>query len=233
VLGGHVVRVFEYGRAWLDAQGVDYDWVVKLDADLTFDETFVETIASRIDGDDWAVFSGTPYRLDGGQKIYEFSPPWHSQGQFKFYNRRFLEQIGGVPQSLGWDCADNILAIEKGWKAAAFRDVFYEMYRQVGGKSSLTRGRIKHGHGCYVLGYSPLYFAMRVGHDLIKPPFILGSISMVRGYFKAMFDGQPRILDQNQRRILRSLLWGSLFGRMKNREFEVFQKLGPTEKPAE
>lgn len=223
-LGGHVINVFEYGREHIDSISLDYDYIVKLDADLGFHSDIVERIFSKINNDNWAIVSGTPFILENGNKFFQNSPDWHSHGQFKFYNREFLTQIKRLPKSLGWDSADNIIAISKGWKTAAFKDINYQMFRRVGGKHSLIKGRIKHGTGCYVLGYSPLYFLLTIGHDLFKPPIVLGSISKIKGYLSAMFQRREKILDKAQRKLLRRLLWRALWGRLRNREFEVFQK---------
>ena len=216
--------MFEHGRGYIESISLAYDYIVKLDADLCFDSKIVSEVLSRIDSGAWAIASGTPYVLENGKKVFQNSPDWHTQGQFKFYNYRFLSQIDCLPKSLGWDTADNIIAISKGWKTAAFKDIHYCMSRRVGGKYSLVKGRKKHGFGCYVLGYSPFYFLLTLIHDLFKPPLVIGAISKFNGYVTAMFQQQEKILDANQRKLLRKLLWGSLWGRLHNREFEVFQK---------
>ena len=223
-LGGHVISVFEYGRTYIDSSSVDYDFIVKLDADLSFDSQIVEHIFSKIDHGKWAIVSGTPYVLENGNKIVGNSPNWHTHGQFKFYNYNFLSQIDGLPKSLGWDTADNIIALSKGWKTCAFKDIQYGMTRRVGGKYSLVKGRKKHGIGCYVLGYSPIYFLLTLLHDLFKPPLVTGSISKFNGYITAMLQGQEKILDATQRKLLRKLLWSSLWGRLRKKEFEIFQQ---------
>ena len=225
-LGGHVVAVFNRGKEYIDSLGVDYDFIIKMDADLSFDSDIMATLAERLSGDDqWGVISGTPYYYEGDRKIYEISPEWHSHGQFKVYRKAFLDDIGGIPQSLGWDSADNILAMEKGWKTKALRDVHYQMARKVGGKSSLKKGRINHGIGSYLLGYNFGYFLLKATHDLFKPPLVLGSLYMTYGYFKALLTRKGRLLNKQQAAILRSLLWDSFFSRLKNKDFILFQSL--------
>jgi len=229
-LGGHVVSVFEEGVKRIRQRNVMVDYFVKLDADISFDEKFVEKIFEKVKGGNYAVFSGSPFSVEKGKRVFSYSPSWHSQGQFKFYNTEFLNQLGSIPKSLGWDCADNIIAIEMGWSTAAFKDVVYEMSRRVGGKFSLTTGRSKHGIGCYVLGYDPIYVCLRGLHDVFKPPFLFGAISVFYGYISAVLTRRKVILNSAQRTILRKLLWGSLTERIKNREFEALQKISPDRK---
>jgi glycosyltransferase involved in cell wall biosynthesis len=226
VLGGNVVRVFNYGKEFVDNLNIDYDFIVKMDADLSFDNNFFSELDEKINADEWGIVSGTPYLLDGEEKVFEYSPTWHSHGQFKVYNKKCLEEIGGIDKSLGWDCSDNIKAIYAGWKTAAFRDIYYLMYRQVGGKSNLVKGRINHGIGAYKLGYSILYMFLRSVHDLFKPPVFLGSVYLMYGYLKSIFSSKTkRILSKPQVKLLRNLLWNSLFQRFRNNDFVVLQKI--------
>ena len=37
-VGGHVVNMFYIGKKWLDDQNIDYDYLIKLDADISFDK---------------------------------------------------------------------------------------------------------------------------------------------------------------------------------------------------
>ena len=224
VVGGHVVNVFYKGKDHADLKGVDYDFIIKLDADLTFDSNYMELIFKKIEGKEKiGIVSGTPYYIDNGKKIYEYSPKWHSHGQFKVYNKKCLEDIGGVIRLLGWDCADNVQAIEKGWHTEAYRDIYYQMYRKVGGKSSLKRGRIKHGMGAYNLGYSFPYLVMKLVHDLFKPPYIIGTFYYLHGYMKSFFIKHENKLTRNQKKILRKLYWQSFSERFKDRRFILFQ----------
>ncbi|MEZ5082508.1 MAG: glycosyltransferase family 2 protein [Bacteroidales bacterium] len=226
VVGGHVVEVFTTGKEVLDKKGIDYEYIIKMDADLEFEPDFMEKIAVKLQTNDkWGIVSGTPYYIEDGKKLFEVSPIWHSQGQFKIYSKKCLEEIGGIKKMLGWDCADNIQAIEKGYKTEAFRDIHYKMFRMVGGKSSLLKGRIKHGMGAYNLHYSPGYLMFKLLHDLFKPPYIIGSIYYLRGYIKAMFGNYPNFLSKSQVKILRKLFWESFTERFKNKEFILFQKM--------
>ncbi len=233
ILGGNVVRVFNKGKQVIDDMNIDYDFIIKLDADISFSPTFLENIDKKIQTGNWGIVSGTPYYIENKKKIFELSPLWHSHGQFKIYNKKCIEDIGGVDQSLGWDCADNIKAIDKGWSTAAFRDINYLMFRKVGGKTNLTKGRVNHGIGAYKLGYSFIYLCFRALHDIFKPPIFFGAMSLMYGYFKALFSPKTKqILNQQQKKLLRKLYWQSLFHRLSNSDFIVLQFLKKRNKPS-
>lgn len=224
-IGGHIVDLFFIGKKLIDNSDVDYDYIIKMDADISFEETFFEGINDKLKHQEYGIISGTPFYYEKNRKIFEYSPLWHTHGQFKIYNKDFLASNNTIPENLGWDCADNIIAMENEWKTLADRSLFYQMHRKVGGKSSLRRGRIKHGAGAYLLGYSYLYFSLKAFHDLFKPPFVMGSLFLVYGFLKAHLQKDKRILNRNQKKILRKLYWESMFKRLKTKDFILFQLL--------
>ena len=134
-LGGHVVRLFMKGKRQIDSKRIDYDWIIKMDADLECEPDFMEKIEDRIRGLRVGIVSGTPYFEEDGKRIYDTSPSWHTHGQFKIYNAECFRQVGGPREHLGWDCADNVRAISAGWQCLAIHDVNYLMHRRVGGNT--------------------------------------------------------------------------------------------------
>ena len=224
-LGGKVVRLFMQGKRLIDSKGIEYDWIIKMDSDLECEPDFIEKMENRTRDLKVGIMSGTPYFEEDGRKIYDTSPAWHTHGQFKIYNAECFDEFGGPRESLGWDCADNVGAISAGWQAMAIPDINYLMHRKVGGKTSIVKGRINHGIGCYVVGVGPGYFLLKVIHDIFKPPYVIGAVSLIRGYLRAAIKRYPKTLPKDQRRLLRKLFWSSLWVRFRNNEFVIQQKL--------
>lgn len=224
-LGGHIVQLFNKGVNELKNLGFKSDWFIKLDADITFGNNFIEKISSYIEDDSIGIISGTPCFIENNQKILEISPPWHTHGQFKIYRDKFLEKVNGIPESLGWDTADNIKAMSLGFITTTVKEINYLMHRKIGGKSSLKKGRINHGIGCYVLNYSFTYFILKALHDLFKAPYMFGVYYLIVGYIKAIVQKPNKILTNKESYILRKLLWQSLFSRFNNKEFILLQKI--------
>lgn len=226
-LGAKVVRAFLAGKQAIDSLGIEYDWIIKQDADLEFDKEFMSKIEQEARNRHLGIASGTPYFEENGHRIYDTSPEWHTHGQFKIYNRECFDQIGGPRPSLGWDCADNVAAIDHGWECIAFRDINYLMHRSVGGKSSLIKGRMNHGLGCYQIGVGPGYFLLKASHDVIKEPYVVGALSLLRGYLRGFFGRYPKTLPPQQRRLLRRLFWSSMWKRFRKGDFLIQQRISP------
>jgi len=223
-LGGHVIEVFNAGKKHIESLGIEYDYIVKLDADLVFENNVMKAFIPYMDKA-YGIVSGTPYYMEEGKKIYDRSPAFHSRGQFKVYNKKCLDEIGGVPLGLGWDTADNVKAMQKGWKTLRIDEIDYLMERKIGGKHNLKKGKIKHGIGAYNLRYSPLYLTMRIIHDLFKPPLVIGSLYYMYGYFKSLFSGSERVLSKDEGKLLRKLFWSGFNNRFKSKDFYILQKL--------
>jgi len=223
-LGGKVVEVFNYGLGELSKMNVDYDFVLKMDADVVFESTLFEELEKRIDKEEMlGIASCTPYYEDENKgRVVDNSPDWHTNGQFKIYNKNLFSDIVGLMQDLGWDCADNIQAIEKGWKTLVYKDLYYKLSRPIG-RFSVKKGAVRQGIGAYKLRYNFLYVLLKVLHDSLRKPYLLLGFYYLQGYIKAHFKYRKRTLTRKQGKLLRKLLWDSMFSRMKNKEYMVLQ----------
>jgi glycosyltransferase involved in cell wall biosynthesis len=67
-VGGHVIENFNAGKKYLDENKVDYDYIVKLDADISFEKDFFEKIFAKIKTQKYGIVSGTPYYFENGKK---------------------------------------------------------------------------------------------------------------------------------------------------------------------
>lgn len=226
-LGSKIVNLFFKGKSLLDDDLIDYDYLVKMDADIWFESEFMAKIRDRISSEKFGIVSGTPYTIYNNKKTFLVSPEWHTNGDFKIYNRSFLEVIDNFPKDLGWDCADNLLAIEQGYSTAAFRDINYEQNRPIGRFSS-KKGRKRQGLGAYKLGYSRSYLTLKVLHDILKPPVIIGSFYYLCGYFEGRLKRVPKTVNKTQQILLRKLMWQSFGQRFKNKNFFIFQLFSKT-----
>lgn len=223
-LGGKVVEVFHEGWAYVLNSCKLCDYIVKMDADVEFQPTLFEKISNRIkQKGPFGIVSCTPYVEEGGERKPIHSPVWHTNGDFKVYAMACLQQMGGLKTDLGWDCADNIVAMELGWRTKVFRDLHYKQDRPIG-RNSVKKGRVRQGIGAYKLRYSGLYIFIKLLHDLFVRPYVVGSFLYLKGYFRGRKKYPGRTLTKKQGRRLRQLLWKSFFNRFRSREFALLQK---------
>jgi glycosyltransferase involved in cell wall biosynthesis len=213
-LGSKVVQNFYMGLEYLKGLNIEFNYIIKLDADVAFDNQFMDIISERISNDKIGIISGTPYSVSNSKMIVNHSPEWHTNGDFKIYNLMCLNDIGGLKSDITWDTADNIAAFEKGWNTIVVEEAKYEQKRPMGRYSRLE-GIKRDGLGSYKLRYDLVYLFLKILHDLFTPPLILGGIYYVKGYLEGIIRKKPKTLTKKQAKILRMLLWKSLLERIK------------------
>jgi poly-beta-1,6-N-acetyl-D-glucosamine synthase len=192
--GGGVVDAFYEGYNTL--QQSEWEFIVKLDADLTFSEDYFEKCFGRFDQEPrLGIGGGEIYHELGGKVRLESNPKFHVRGATKIYRRACWEAIGGLWRAAGWDTIDEVKANMLGWKTGAFEDLHLLHHRFTGSADGLLRDKVKHGVACYVSGYHPLFVAASCLRRLIKKPYIVGSAAICYGFLKGYFIRAPRVND--------------------------------------
>ena len=201
--GGGVVEAFYDGYDRLRCN--DWDFVVKLDGDLTFARTYFEKCFEHFERDlKLGVGGGEIYHDVGGVQKLEANPKFHVRGATKIYRRDCWEAIGGLLRAPGWDTIDEVKANMLGWKTYSFGELQLVHHRLTGTADGLLRDRIKHGIACYVSGYDPLFVVASCVSRLIQKPYIAGSAAIFYGFIKGYWIRMPRVNDKQLIKYLRT-----------------------------
>jgi glycosyltransferase involved in cell wall biosynthesis len=194
--GGGVMEAFFDGYSRLQCK--DWDFLVKLDGDLSFAPDYFEKCFGHFAQDDRLGIGGGEIRheIDGRMKAEE-NPRFHVRGATKIYRRACWEAIGGLWKASGWDTIDEVKANMLGWNTYAFPELGLFHHRLTGSEEGLLRDRIKHGVACYVSGYHPLFVAASCARRLAQKPRVLGSLAIVYGFMKSYVKRPPRMSDRS------------------------------------
>jgi biofilm PGA synthesis N-glycosyltransferase PgaC len=199
--GGGVVDAFYEGYNTLRHR--EWEFIVKLDADLSFSEDYFEKCFERFDQEPGlGIGGGDIYHDLGGRLRLQVNPRFHVRGATKIYRRACWEAIGGLWPAPGWDTIDEVKANMLGWKTRAFEDPRLLHHRLTG--SGLLRDSVKHGVVCYVCGYHPLFVAASCLYRLIKKPYIVGSAASCYGFLRSYFTRAARVNDAELIRYVRT-----------------------------
>ena len=194
--GGGVMEAFYDGYAILQCR--DWDFLVKLDGDLTFAPDYFEKCFEHFRQDAALGIGGGEIRHDiGGEMKTEENPRFHVRGATKIYRRACWEAIGGLWRASGWDTIDEVMANMKGWKTYAFPELGLFHHRLTGSEEGLFRDRMKHGVACYVSGYHPLFVTASCIRRLTHRPRLVGSIAVMYGFLKSYVTRPPRLTDRS------------------------------------
>lgn len=201
--GGGVIEAFYDGYNTLQRR--DWEFIVKLDGDLTFSCDYFEKCFRHFEDDPkLGVGGGDIYHdIDGASKV-ESNPKFHVRGATKIYRRACWEAIGGLLKAPGWDTIDEVKANMLGWKSYSFNELHLIHHRLTGTADGLFRDRVKHGLACYISGYHPLFLVASCLKRLMQRPYVTGSVAMGYGFLKGYWTHVPRVNDTQLIRYLRT-----------------------------
>ena len=209
--GAGVVEAFYEGYHSLQCR--DWEFLVKLDADLSFAADFFERALANFRAQPRLGIGGAClYQMVNGAREFESGPHFHVRGASKIYRRQCWQAIGGILAVPGWDTVDEIRASMLGWISESFPDVIALHQRPTGSAESRWRDMIKRGQGCYVAGYHPLFLAARCLRHLGSKPYLLGAVGMGAGFISGYFGGVQGERDPALVHYVHEQQWRRLWG---------------------
>jgi biofilm PGA synthesis N-glycosyltransferase PgaC len=216
--GGGVVDAFYDGFAQIGS--VDWDYVVKLDGDLSFAPDYFERCIARFHKDaKLGIGGGTVCKKANGQLTPEstIDPAFHVRGATKIYRRQCWDQIGGLIRAPGWDTVDEVKANMLGWVTYSFPEIQVHHHRPAGQAQGAWKDSVKNGLANYIAGYHPLFSFLKCVRRLPCKPYVIGSIGLMWGFLSGYVKKVPQVEDrefiryfqqQQMRRLLkRDNLW--------------------------
>ncbi|MEM6681567.1 MAG: glycosyltransferase family A protein [Pseudomonadota bacterium] len=205
-VGPGVIETFNYGLDTVDYR--DFDYLCKLDLDLTLPDGYFDRLITKMEADpQLGTCSGKAFfKNKRDQWVSEGTGDDMSAGMTKLYRTACYDDIGGFVREVMWDGIDCHTARMKGWKAFSFGDeeLRFEHLRPMGSsQKGILTGRARHGFGQYFMGSDPIYFLATCVYRLNYPPYFIGSLATMFGFFRAALQSQPQYDDLEFRKFLR------------------------------
>jgi biofilm PGA synthesis N-glycosyltransferase PgaC len=197
-----------------------WDFLVKLDGDLTFGIDYFESCFQEFRKDpNLGIAGGTVYIKRGDLLEVECKtdPKFHVRGATKIYRRQCWEAIGGLLEAPGWDTMDEVKANMLGWRSSTLSAPRVIHHRPTGAAYGAWKDRVKNGLGCYIVGYHPVFMVVKCLRRMCDKPYFIGGWAMLYGYVKGYANKVARVNDislieyfrqqQLNRLLLRKSLW--------------------------
>ena len=193
--GAGVVQAFYDGFNKITV--TDWDYVVKMDGDLEFDADYFELIFEKFNANPkMGMASGKTYVPEGDKLTLEPCTDDHVRGPIKTYKRKCFDEIGGLPETIGWDTLDEHKAQMLGWETRSYGEIVIKHLRRMSyNHKDWSRGRMKFGISTWFLGYHPLWVIGKAGYNVFFRPFLIGGIAIIIGYLKARLSGKKQYDD--------------------------------------
>ena len=185
-----------------------FNVIGNLDADLSFDDDYLELLLGKFACDPQLGVAGTTFKEEGySSERDSFEGRNHVPGGCQLFRRECWAQIGGyVPNRAGGiDWMAVTTARMMGWKTESFREKSFFHYRRLGtsGRSVLS-SLFSYGEKDYYLGGHPVWELFRVTYRLAKHPFISGGVALGLGYLWAAVRRMPRAVSPELMKFHRS-----------------------------
>lgn len=202
--GGGVVAAFYGGYERIESP--DWDFIVKLDADLDFAPDYFERCLAEFAEDSRLGIAGGGiyHATSDGVLTLETTPVFHVRGATKIYRRECWTAIGGLVRAAGWDTIDEAKANMLGWRTRSFTSLQLLHHRVTGGAEGAWRDCVKNGRANYIAGYHPVFMMLKCVRRVVRKPYLIGSLGLVWGFSSAYFKRVPRVNDRALIRYVRN-----------------------------
>lgn len=164
---GHKVSAFNRGVS--EIQGLNYQFIGNLDADISLGKDYFERVLHEFTRDSQLGITGGMVSSRIGDKFISQDVALDSvAGAVQLFRRECFEQIGGylaLPLG-GIDAAAEITARMKGWRVRTFPEISVLEHRRTGSSKAGPLGaRVREGRRLYSLGYGLFFFVYDASTD--------------------------------------------------------------------
>jgi glycosyltransferase involved in cell wall biosynthesis len=199
-------------------EGMEYDFMGNLDADITLDKGFYEEVFRSFQSNPKLGIAGGIILDCVDDNVYPQNISLNSvAGAIQVFRKQCFENIGYyIPFKYGGeDSYMEVMARMMGWDVQTLTELKVHHHRQTGtGMGGLLKASFREGKRFYTLGYLPLFYLVRCFYRILDKPFIIGSMLNIMGYFLAFITNERcpagetfiKFVRGEQKERLRSLL---------------------------
>lgn len=214
VNGSGVMDAFHDGLVRLAV--ADWDYLVKLDGDLSFEPRYFELCLARFAADpSLGIGGGLVCSRELGELRVDSvgDPPFHVRGASKIYRRSCWDRISPLIKAPGWDTLDEVRANFLGCTTRTFPELAVVQHKPTGSAEGSWRNAVKNGRANYLVGYHPLFMAGKCLRRFVHWPLRRDWLGLAVGYLGCFFRHVPVLADRDTVRYLRTQQLRSLLKR--------------------
>lgn len=168
---------------------VKFDYIGNLDADISLDHTYYESVLKKFAENRWlGIAGGSIFENYNGS----FEPrPMNSvhsvPGAIQMFRRECFQEIGGfLACTESADTHAEIVARSKGWEVRSFPEwKVYHHRNAADAEFSNLKRRFSDGVRAYRMGSHPLFEILKAVRRIKEKPFLLVSLFRLAGYLFA------------------------------------------------
>ncbi|MCM4151877.1 glycosyl transferase family 2 [Arenibacter sp. N53] len=213
--GSKVINAFNKGLELLDE---DYDFLVKLDADIILPDTYFERMAQIFSNDPKIGIAGGfafEQNKNGEWKLNHPMDKNHVRGAFKAYRKSCFKTIGGLKTAMGWDTVDELLAQYNGYNIYTDTSLHAKHLRPLGNAYN-KKSKLLQGKAMYTMRYGfriTLIASLKMALKQKKPKAFWDNI---QGYFLARKENAEFLVSPLEGKFIREFRWKKIKAKLFN-----------------
>ncbi len=207
--GSKVIDAFTKGLELLDD---DYDFIVKLDADLILPINYFERIAQIFKNNAQIGIAGGFIYEQNKQQEWQLNHPMdknHVRGAFKSYSKQCFKSIGGLKSAMGWDTVDELLAQFHGFITHT-DDTLRVKHLRPTGKAYNAKAKFLQGRAMYTMRYGFWISCIASLKMAWKQGKLTSFRDNMKGYFEAKRNKAPFLISKKEGVFIRRLRWANM-----------------------
>ncbi|MGI9550943.1 MAG: glycosyltransferase family 2 protein, partial [Aurantibacter sp.] len=204
-----VIDAFNGGLEKLDDE---YDFLVKLDADLIIPDNYFEKIAYIVQGNPRVgIAGGFVYEQDvnGDWKLNHPMGIDHVRGAFKAYSKNCFKAMGGLKNAMGWDTVDELLAKYHGFEIYTDDSLKVKHLRPTG-MAYDPKAKLLQGEAMYTMGYGYWITFIASIKRAWKHKKTSAFFDNMEGFYLARRRNAPYIVSKAEGQFIRKHRWKNI-----------------------
>jgi len=173
--------------------GSDFDFIGNLDADITFEPSYMERLLQKFSDDPELGLAGGLIHERCADGVFRSRPDNSLTSvahAVQLFRRACFQAIGRgyLPLPYGGpDTYAEVSARMKGWRVASFPDLPVHHHRVTGSAGGMLRGCFRQGRMDHSLGTLPAFELMKVMRRIHVKPVVAGSAARLAGFLYAYY----------------------------------------------
>lgn len=198
--GVKVVQAFNAGLKTINL--TSYDFIVKLDADISLPNDYFEGVIDEFKKDDKVgMCGGVIVNRVNGENMIEHDSDFHIRGALKAIRTACYLSIGGFKEVWNWDSLDEMEAMYNGWSTKVI-EKYVIHFRVTSSAYDFKEHCLKSGRDAYQMRCGLFLLIKRTIGHAFKKPYLFGGYFYVQGYIIGILRKDPRIISSEMSRFI-------------------------------
>jgi len=199
--GAKVVRAFY--RGYNELKNHEYEFIVKLDADLILPENYFEKVSAAFrENANIGLCGGYCVSEKNGRLIKDRTAKDHIRGALKAYKKQCFKDIDGLKDVLGWDGLDEMTASYLGWEIKQLPIEVVHL-RETNKEYKPLLRRFHSGMAYFRTGYGLILTILKAVFWGFRRPYVVGGLVFIVGYLAGVIKCEEKIGDKDMRKFFR------------------------------